>query len=516
MNAVIYARYSSHNQREESIEGQLRECHDFAKRNGYTVVGEYIDRALTGKNDNRASFQKMIHDSEKQNWDAVIVYTLDRIARNRYDSAMYKAKLKKNGARLFYAKQNIPEGPEGIILESVLEGMAEYYSENLARNVQRGMMENALQAKTTGGIAPLGYTKNAELRYEIEPVGAKIVREIFEMYASGVTAAGIVKHCVDNGYKTAMGRPFTRNSLSTILRNEKYIGVYKCNDVEIPGGVPAIIDKETWDKAQSMIKHNYATRARGKAKMDYLLTTKVFCGHCGSPMLGESGTGRNGTTYHYYKCFDRKKNGTCRKKQEKKDWLENLVVKYTVETVLTDENIDLIATKAMEIINKEAEDKSVLEAFQAQLKDAEKRIANILDMMEQGIATPSTKDRLLELESLKAEAIENIAKESVKRPWLTKERIIFWLESFRGGDVDNFAYKRRVIDSLVNSVYVYDTDGGKGRKFVFTWNLSGENTSTINVSNIESDPPPKSAYSNQFFIIGEYVFGCVYEIEDIG
>lgn len=516
MNAVIYARYSSHNQREESIEGQLRECHDFAKRNGYTVVGEYIDRAISGKTDNRASFQKMIRDSERQDWDAVIVYTLDRVARNRYDSAMYKAKLKKNGARLFYAKQNIPDGPEGIILESVLEGMAEYYSENLARNVQRGMMENALQAKTTGGIAPLGYKKTADLHYEIDPAGAKIVREIFELYASGVTAAGVVEHCVRNGYRTAVGRPFTRNSLSTILRNEKYIGIYKCNDIEIPDGVPAIIDKELWDRAQRMIKHNYGTRARGKAKIDYLLTTKVFCGHCGSPMLGESGTGRNGQTYYYYKCFDRKKGGKCRKKQEKKDWLENLVVKYTVEKVLTDENIEMIATKAMEIINKEAEDTSILEAFQAQLKDAETRISNILDMLEQGISTPSTKDRLLELESLKEEAIENIAKESTKRPLLTKERIMFWLESFRGGDVDNFDYKRHVINALVNSVYIYDTDGGKGRKFVFTWNLSGENTSTVDISNIESDPPPKSAYSNQFFIIGEYVFGCVYEIEDIG
>ena len=359
------------------------------------------------------------------------------------------------------------------ILESVLEGMAEYYSENLARNVQRGMMENALQAKTTGGIAPLGYKKTADLHYEIDPVGAKIVREIFEMYASGITASGVVAHCIANGYKTAVGRPFTRNSLSTILRNKKYIGIYTCNDVEIPDGVPAIIDQELWDKVQSMIKHNFATRARGKAKMDYLLTTKVFCGHCGSPLLGESGTGRNGQTYHYYKCFDRKKSGKCRKKQEKKDWLETFIVKYTVENVLTDENIDIIATKAMEIINKEAEDTSMLEIFKAQLKDAETRIANILDMLERGIATPTTKDRLLELESLKAEAIENIAKESVKLPTLTKERIVYWLESFRGGNVDSFAYKRRVIDSLVNSVYVYDTDGGKGRKFVFTWNLSG-------------------------------------------
>ena len=516
MNAVIYARYSSHNQREESIEGQIRECTAFANRNGMTVVGEYIDRALTGKNDNRANFQKMIHDSEKRNWDAVIVYTLDRIARNRYDSAMYKAKLKKNGVRLYYAKQVIPDGPEGIILESVLEGMAEYYSENLARNVKRGMMENALACKTTGGKPALGYRLSENLQFEIDPVGAKVVREIYQLYADGKTAAEVIEYCNNCGYKTAMGRPFNRSSLTSIIRNEKYIGIYKAGDVEIEGGIPAIVDKALWDKVQGMIKHNYNTRARGKAKMDYLLTTKLFCGHCGSPMLGESGTGRNGTTYHYYKCFGRKKGSDCDKKPEKKDWIEDFVVRHTVQTVLTDENIDMISTKAMEIVNQDFQDTSVLEQLQAQLKDTEKRLTNILDLMEQGIATATTRDRLLELENRKEDLIKQIAVESTKKPFLTKERIMYWLESFKDGNVDDLAFRRRVIDTLVNSVYVYDINGGNGRRFVFTWNLSENRTSTVNVSDIDGSAPPETAYSNQFFFIGELIFGYVYEIEDIG
>lgn len=516
MNAVIYARYSSHNQREESIEGQIRECTAFANRNGMIVVGEYIDRAITGKTDNRAAFQKMIHDSEKRNWDAVIVYTLDRIARNRYDSAMYKAKLKKNGVRLYYAKQVIPDGPEGIILESVLEGMAEYYSENLARNVQRGMMENALACKTTGGKPALGYRLTENLQFEIDPIGAKVVREIFQLYGDGKTAAEVIEYCNACGYKTAMGKPFIRSSLNSILRNKKYIGIYVAGDVEIEGGTPAIVDRAMWDKVQSMIKHNYNTRARGKAKMDYLLTTKLFCGHCGTPMLGESGTGRNGNTYHYYKCFHRKKGGDCEKKPEKKDWIEDFVVRHTVEKVLTDENIEMIATKAIDIINKEAQDKSVLNALQDEFKDVEKRLKNIVDLMEQGIATATTKDRLLELENRKEDLIKQIAVEGTKRPFLTKERIVYWLESFKCGNVDDIAFKRRVIDTLVNSVYVYDINGGKGRRFVFTWNLSENQTSTVNVSDIDVPPPPKTAYPNQFFIIGEFVFGCVYEIEEIG
>lgn len=121
MNAVIYARYSSHSQTEQSIEGQLQECYNFAKRNNYNVIDEYIDRATTGTNDNREQFQQMMKDSEKKQFQGVIVYQLDRFARNRYNSATNKAKLKKNGVRVFSAKENISEDASGILMESVLE-----------------------------------------------------------------------------------------------------------------------------------------------------------------------------------------------------------------------------------------------------------------------------------------------------------------------------------------------------------------------------------------------------------
>ena len=490
MKAVIYARYSSHNQREESIEGQIRECQDFAARNGFVVIGEYIDRALSGKTDNREDFQRMIKDSEKGHFDAVLMYTLDRFARNRYDSAMYKAKLKKNGVKVYYAKQTIPEGPEGIILESVLEGYAEYYSENLSRNVKRGMNENALQCKVTGGLC-LGYRKSSDDKYEIDPVGAKIVQEIFQLYANGMSATQIVKHCNERGYKTVRGRPFTRNSLRTILQNKKYIGVYEYEDVVIPDGIPPIIDKELFERVQSTFKHNHAARAKTKAKTDYLLTTKVFCGHCGSNMIGECGTSRHGQTYHYYKCSHRKHGQNCSKKTERKDWLERVVVQYTVEKVLTPENIDLIATNAVALIEKEAADNTLRIGYEKELKDVQKRIKNLLDLMEQGIFTESTKERLLELESRRKDLERNIARENAKKPHLSKERIIYWLTSFKSGNIESEDYRRRVIDTLVNSVYVFDSDDGKGRKIVFTFNISGENTATLTVSDIECFGVPK-------------------------
>lgn len=479
-----------------------------------TVINEYCDRAISGKTDNRPSFQRLIKDSEKGQFDAVIMYTLDRFARNRYDSAIYKAKLKKNGVRVFYAKQPMPDTPESIILESVLEGYAEYYSENLSRNIKRGLKENALQCIATGGAGlPLGYTVGEDRKYQIEPVGAKIVQEIYQMYADGMSATQIINICNERGYKTVRGNNFNKNSLRTILKNDKYIGVYRFMDIVVEGGMPAIIDKALFDKVQAKLQHNFSARARNKAKEDYLLTTKLFCGHCGSAMVGESGTSKTGKVHFYYKCVDRKRKRNCTKKVEKKDWIEELVVRFTVQEVLTDENIDLIATRAMEIIEKESADTTYLEGLEGELKGVQKKIKNIMTAIEQGIITSTTKDRLEELESEKNDIEGRIAREKMKKPLLTKERIMYWLLSFKSGNINDNEYRRRVIDTLVNSVYVYD-DGDNGRRIVLTFNISGQNTATISCSDIACSAPPKGANPNSLFFV-KHCFGFVLIVEEV-
>lgn len=453
-----------------------------------------------------------MRDSEKGHFDAVIMYTLDRFARNRYDSAMYKAKLKKNGVKVYYAKQSIPDTPEGIILESVLEGYAEYYSENLSRNIKRGMKENALQCKFNGSGMCLGYKVGEDGRYAIDPIGAKIVQEIFQLYADGQSAAQIINYCNERGYKTLRGAAFNKNSLNKILRNDKYIGVYRYDDIVIEDGIPPIIDRALFDKVQGMIKHNSVARARTKAVEDYLLTSKLMCGHCGSFMIGESGTSKNGRTYRYYKCSDRKNRKTnCDKKPIPKDEIEAFAVKFAVEKVLTDENIELIAERAVELVNKEAADMSALNAYEASLKDCKKRISNILDMMEQGIVTSSTKDRLLELEQYEKDLTDNIEREKMKKPSLSKERIIFWLESFKNGDVNNIEYCRQVIDTLVNKIYVYDLPDG-GKRFVFTFNTTQNSSAEISCSDIACLAPPKCANSNTLFFLDYRVFGFVVDV----
>ena len=323
MNVVIYARYSSHNQNEQSIEGQIQVCMEFAERNGYNVIGLYKDEAKSGTSDNRPQFQKMIADSASGAFEGILVYQLDRFARKRYDSATNKAKLKKNGVLIFYAKEAIPDGPEGIILEAVMEGYAEYYSENLSQNVKRGFYDSALELKTLGQRV-LGLRKSPDDHFEIDPNTAPIIRRIFEEYANGQAAKDIYTRLNDEGYRTSRGGKFNKNSIRRILENEKYIGVYEYRDIRVENGIPAIIDKKLFERCQVMVqKHKRAPAAQRQT--NFLLTTKLFCGLCGEPMTGDGGTGRSGRVYNYYICNGRRAH-KCRKERVSKDWIENLVI----------------------------------------------------------------------------------------------------------------------------------------------------------------------------------------------
>ena len=225
--AVIYARYSSDRQREESIAGQIRECTEYAKRNKMEVVNTYIDRAFTAKTDHRPGFQQMIQDSEKRIFDYIIVYKLDRFVRNRYDSAMYKHKLKKFGVKVLSAMENIGDDPSSIILESVIEGMDEYYSIELAQKVTRGMTENALEGKWGGGHLPLGLKLTDDKHLVIDPIGAQAVQIIYDLYLKGHTIRHIIDYLNDHHYKTIRGTDFSRSSIDVILQQERYTGVFK-------------------------------------------------------------------------------------------------------------------------------------------------------------------------------------------------------------------------------------------------------------------------------------------------
>ncbi|MCL1848263.1 MAG: recombinase family protein [Clostridiales bacterium] len=253
MNTVIYARYSSNAQSEQSIEGQLKECYSYAERNGLTVTAEYIDRAISGgAAENRPEFMRMIDDSASMSFQAILVYQLDRFARNRYDSATYKARLRKNGVRVISARETISEDASGVLTEAILEGMAEYFSRELSQKIKRGLEITAQKGLYTGNGAALGY-KIVDRRFAIDEEAAPIVRNIFSLFLAGNRMADIMHYLNAKGLKTSKGNPYNKNSIKRILTNRRYLGYYIYGGAEIPDGVPKIIDDETFAQAQELL-----------------------------------------------------------------------------------------------------------------------------------------------------------------------------------------------------------------------------------------------------------------------
>jgi DNA invertase Pin-like site-specific DNA recombinase len=492
MNAVIYARYSSDGQREESIEGQVRECKAFAERKGITIVGSYIDRAISARTDNRPEFQRLIKESAKQIFDVVLVWKLDRFARNRYDSAHYKAILRKNGVKVVSATESFSEGAEGIILEFVLEGMAEYYSAELAEKVKRGQTENALKAKYNGGTIPYGYIIDDEQHFQPDPLTAPVVTEIFTRYADGESVADIIKNLSARGIYTKKGGQISYNSFRNLLAKTRYKGDYVYGDTTIPGAIPALVSEELFKRAQTRVAQNKRAPAKSKAKEEYLLTTKLLCGDCGTFMVGESGTGKLLKTYHYYKCLSAKRKRGCTKKAVKKDWTEQLVVRETVDYVLNDEQIQRIAKMIMELQQRED---TAIPLLRNQLAETEKGLQNIADAIQAGLLTPTTKQRLEELEAQKSELKIKILQAELEKSILTEEQIIFWISRFKGGDVNDKAFQRSIIDIFVNAIYLYDD------RIVFTFNCKSDartvSLAEIEVSDLSKCAPPRICYLTQ-------------------
>lgn len=458
MNAVIYTRYSpGGRQTDQSTEGQLRDCYDFCAREGYAVVGEYNDRHITGRYDDRPEFQRMIADSAKRHFDIIVVWKLDRFARNRYDSAIYKHRLRKSGVKVLSAKEIITDSPEGIILEGMLESMAEYYSANLSQNVKRGQRETALKGGFIGGTPPVGY-KNVNKTVVIDEDKAPAIRYAFEQYAAGVAKKEIIAELNARGVRNAKGKPLTFTSFQHALKNTKYTGEYEFNGI-VMHNYPAMIDKALFDKVQERLAQVAHAPAASKAKVDYLLQGKAFCGMCGARMVGESGRGKMGATYNYYACGVKKKRHGCQKKNERKDFIEWYVVEQTLEYVLTPERMDLIAARVVAEYDKEFS-RSKVAALEKRLAKIEGDIAKCFDLILESTSKPlqrRAEERLEALEQQKADLSIDLSKLKIANGIrYTKEDILAWLKQFCRGDIMDEEFRRRVIDVFINSVYLYD------------------------------------------------------------
>ena len=481
MTAVIYARYSSDNQREESIEGQIRECTAYAEKNGITVVKHYIDRALSAKTDNRPDFQQMIKDSEKRLFDIVLVWKLDRFARNRYDSAHYEYQLERNHVKLVSATEPISDSPAGIMVKSMLTGMAEYYSAELSEKVVRGMTENVLKGKYNGGTIPIGFKVDEEKFFQIDPLKAPFVVEAFRRYNEGATMKELMNWLNDSGVTTNRNQKFTYNSVQTLLTNKRYIGENHFKDIVMPDSIPAIVDKDLFEEVQQKIKKNSRAPARHKAEDDYLLTTKLFCGMCGAMMFGECGTGRNKVVHHYYKCATAKRFKTCKKKTVRKEWLEDLVIAETMKLIQDDAVIDAIVAEVMELQDQE---NTTLPLLEKQMREVENGIENMLNAIQAGVLTNSTKSRLEKLEAQQKELEIRIAEEKIARPRLSENQVRFWLTRFRKLDPNVKSHRETLINTFVNAVYLYD------EKVLITFNYK-DGTKTITFDEIAAKDAPE-------------------------
>ncbi len=482
--AVLYLRYSSNAQNEQSIEGQRDVCMKFAADNGYTVVKEYIDRATTGKNDNRKYFQQMLKDSEQRLWQYVMVYKLDRFARNKIEAAINRKRLKDNDVKIISAMENIPDTPEGILLESLLEGLNEYYSLELAQKVNRGIAESRKKGNFIGGHTPYGY-KIENKKYVPLEHEAIVVKKIFTDYSNGKTVPRIVEELTAKGITNHRGKPFAKNSIYTILRTEKYIGNIRASNGEFyEGVVEPIIDKEVFRKVEKIIENNKRLPNNRKAlEGSYILTGKLYCGYCQQPMIGESGKSHTGTVYHYYKCATQKKDkDACHKDAVPQKFLEDLVVESTIK-VFSPSVIEHVSEKAYKLHRKRYEANEDIKVLEYELTDTQKKIDNIMKAIEDGVFTSTTKDRLLDLEKtrdLTKYALE--CEKDVANANVTKEMISGYLNSIMQQiSLTDENKKEHIIRSFVKKVVLFND------KIIITYNYFDPNDSKYNKEVLLSD-----------------------------
>lgn len=471
MNVVIYARYSSHNQTEQSIEGQLKVCYEYVKQHKLTVIREYIDRALTGTNDNREQFQKMLEDSSKKEFQGVLVYQLDRFGRGDIKDAINENRLNENGVEVISAKENFTKDPSGNLLKGVIRSVNKYYSDELSVKVKRGMDINADKCYYNGGIVPLGLKlevvevmngpfgkKIKKKKYIIDEDKAPIVQRIFDMYINDHTMRDIIKYLNDQQIKTSQNKEFNKNSVRLILTNKKYIGIYEYKGQQTTNAIPSIIEEDTFNKVQEKLKKNKLAPGRKRAKTKYLLTGKLFCGNCKEMMVGVSGTSGNGKLHTYYSCKGSWQH-KCNRKNISKDFIEDFVIEQA-RNLLTNENIDIIANAIVEY-SKKQEDRTTLKRLQKLLKKKETEKSNLLENLKRcsiDIVKDSIFEEIQKTEQERLEIEKQIRLEEESYIKLTVPKVRAFLKLVKKGSENDIRYRQMIINMLIYKIYVYDNN----------------------------------------------------------
>lgn len=480
---VIYARYSSHRQKDVSIEQQIRACKTHAADMEIRLIDTYEDRAVSGRTDKRPGFQRMMRDAENGLFRYVIAWKSNRIGRNMLEAMMNEARLQECGVKVLYVEEDFDDSAAGRFALRTMMNVNQFYSENMAEDIRRGIRDNALNCKVTNGSLPFGYRVSPDKHWELDPPKDAYVREIFERVARGDALIDIARNFNARGIRTTRGKEWAKASFGRLLHNERYTGVYIYDDVRIEGGVPRIVSDELFWKVQEVMKHKKNPRGNRHraASIQYLLTGKLRCGHCGSLMTGLSGTSKTGVLHHYYVCQKKRTEHACDKKNVRRDSIEIAVARAIQTHVLTDEVIEWIADSTVAHYDKRIE-QSHLRELEAQYKDTQKRLKNLLNTIETGGGSKTTMGRVRELEQEEADLLHQVAAARAEIIDIDRETIIEGLNMYKGGDILDPEYREELFNTFLIAVYVYDDT----LKLVFSF--TGDKNNIVIPFELESPP----------------------------
>lgn len=429
-------------------------CSKLAERNDLSILGTYSDKAISGKTDNRPAFQRMMRDARDGKFDIVLAWKSNRMGRNMLEAMINDATLQEQGVKTVYVEEDFEDNAAGRFALRNMMNVNQFYSEAMAEDVKRGMMDNAKKCMVNGRCA-YGLRKGADGKYEINPEQAEIVREIFNRVKDGWNHIDIMDDLNARGIRNRDGNIWQRTTFDKLLRNEQYIGVYRFSGIRIDGGIPAILDRQLFEEVQYMLTNKKNPRGRRRNVEEYMLTGKLFCGHCGEAMVGICGTSRNGDRHYYYLCQGKHHQNGCRKKNERKERVEQAVITAVKQIIMDDETIDWIVDGYQEFVQT-LRGQSAITAMEKELAEAEKGIANLMRAIEMGIITDTTKARMMELEEKRKDLTTRIRIESRMLMDLDPNQLRFSIERFRDKNINDRAYIKELINTFVKAVYVYD------------------------------------------------------------
>ena len=465
---VIYARFSSHGQNEQSIEAQVRICKECAEKNNIKIVNVYSDKARTGTNDARPAFQRMIADAKSGAFQYIVVYMFDRFARNRRDSILYKEMLKENGIKVISALEPIAEDEGGEFYEMFLEWNAEKYSKRLSKRVRDGIDTSIANGHFCGGTVIFGYKLVNEpipgkpnkfiKKVVIDEEEAKIIRLVFDYYKNGYTKKEIARILNEQGYRVH-GKKITGKTFDKYIVNPKYTGEFTFGGRECKNMYPQIIDKETFNAVQEKLaKNRYTLGGRETARIPYLLTGKVFCGHCGTGMVADSGKDRHGNMHYYYTCKKRRKH-ECNKSREHKDNLELYVTTCVRDFLSNRENAETAVNDVLSYYDKRTDEQNI-KSIAAKISSIKKEVSKLTDAYvnaKSELLRNSIEEKMTEYEVLIVTLETQKAQLEIERGYkITKQDLLPFIEEILKGDVNDKDYQKQIIDHLVSQVFVSD------------------------------------------------------------